>query len=181
MSVDAWEKDKRDLHQLFVESVEEVPDLRAQKKNACLHSKMSLAMLGVRSWDDLKEMIKAKTQTWNDAHPDNLITKDNVTIDHIKPKNAFLHMDEVRTDCNHYTNLQPLPRTVNQSKKNTWGIEDEHYWRDRIFKNQWYVGVYLPRTQKGGEEPSFKDEPDSDRKGDDHKAASKADKKGGGK
>ena len=95
MSADAWEKDKRDLHQLFVESVEELPDLRAKKKNACLHSKMSLAMLGVRSWDDLKEMIKAKTQTWNDAHPDNLITKDNVTIDHIKPKDAFLHLPEV--------------------------------------------------------------------------------------
>ena len=50
-----------------------------------------------------------------------------------------------------------------------------------IFKNQWYVGVYLPRTHKGGEEPSSKDEPDSDKKGDDSKAASKADKKGGGK
>ena len=102
------------------------------------------AHLGLKDWQTFRDLMVAKMFAWNASHPECPITKANVTLDHTRPKAMFMHVDDL-PDCNHYTNLQPLPRTVNEQKAALWSYSDEAYWREHIFKNSRYKEVYLPR------------------------------------
>jgi len=88
-------------------------------------------------------------RVWNDMYPEHKMDPEAlfsdsgcIEIDHIKPLKAF-EMNEIR-QCNHYTNLQPLPKAVNGVKKDTWQSEDEIYWRFRILFNDQYMEPYIP-------------------------------------
>lgn len=102
------------------------------------------AHIGLKEWHTFSQLMIAKMFAWNASHPDCPISKSNVTLDHIKPKCMFMHIDDM-PQCNHFTNLQPLPRTVNEQKANVWNFSDEAYWRAHIFNNPNYKEVYLPR------------------------------------
>lgn len=102
------------------------------------------AHIGLKEWQTFSQLMIAKMFAWNASHPECPITKSNCTLDHIRPKSMFMHIDEM-PDCNHFTNLQPLPRSVNEQKGNLWGYSDEAYWRAHVFKNPAYKEVYLPR------------------------------------
>lgn len=65
----------------------------------------------------------------------NIMTLDNIHIDHIKPvsKFNFSNIDEVY-ECCHWSNLQPLLATDNLKKSNKWTEQDEINWRNNIIK-----------------------------------------------
>ena len=104
----------------------------------------SPAHIGLKDWKIFSELMVQKMFAWNASHPENVITKENVTLDHVKPKSQFMHMDDM-TDCQHFTNLQPLPRNVHEQKGDRWSFADEQYWRAHVFRNPQYKEVYLPR------------------------------------
>lgn len=103
--------------------------------------------LGLESWEQFRTLMMKKIQCWNAMHPEMIITADNVSLDHIKPCSEFKHIDDMHM-CQHYTNLQPLPKIVNQLKADTWHCEDEHFWRANIYKCRDFAYVYLPRKMK---------------------------------
>ena len=74
---------------------------------------------------------------------DEIMTFQNIHIDHIKPVSVFnLDDEEEFLDCCHYTNLQPLLAKDNMEKSNKWNETDETYWKDNIINKEYYE-IYL--------------------------------------
>ncbi len=104
----------------------------------------SLEILGCDDWQQLAKYLSLKINTWNKKFPQKKITKNNISIDHIKPVKAFepseLHM------CNHFTNFQVLPLSINIRKGSKWTARDEKKWREHIIYKPNYSGIHLPRS-----------------------------------
>lgn len=90
------------------------------------------------------EYWPSKIRGWNNAHPEHKLDleSNDIAIDHIKPVRAF-EENEIH-DCWHYTNLQPLPKAINNRKRDTWTSADESFWRSNIIHNDEYTAPYLP-------------------------------------
>jgi hypothetical protein len=62
-----------------------------------------------------------------------LMTFQNIDIDHIKPISKFdLDNEDEFLDCCHYSNLQPLLHITNMEKHNKWTDDNNKYWLDNI-------------------------------------------------
>ena len=88
--------------------------------------------------------IHEKMDHWNNTHQEKM-TYQNVSIDHIKP-GSLAQTEEDVIDLSHYTNMQPLIKRHNISKSNHWSEEDEIYWRNNIYQNANYRGIYWPQA-----------------------------------
>ncbi len=83
-----------------------------------------------------------------------MMTMENIHIDHIKPVNKFdLNNEEELLACCHFTNLQPLLAKQNLQKSGKWSDEHEAYWNANIRDNSnfieiyyvwWHILLYLP-------------------------------------
>lgn len=75
---------------------------------------------------------------------DEIMTYENIHIDHIKPISVFnLENEEEFLECCNYTNLQPLLIKDNLEKSNKWNEEKEKYWKENIKNNNKYYEIYL--------------------------------------
>ncbi len=73
-----------------------------------------------------------------------LMTFQNIHIDHIKPVSKFdLDDSDEILDCCHDSNLQPLLGTTNLEKFNKWSEENEKYWSENI-KGKEYHEICIP-------------------------------------
>ena len=74
---------------------------------------------------------------------DELMTFDNIHIDHIKPVSKFdLDNEDEFLNCCNYTNLQPLLAKDNMEKSNRWNETNETYWKENII-NKEYFEIYV--------------------------------------
>lgn len=89
-----------------------------------------------------------KIKAWNDMYPNHPLSVETAVIDHIKPRAK--HDDTEMHACNHYTNLQPLPPSVNADKSDKWGPTDEIHWREHIIFNETSREPYLPASMRFG-------------------------------
>lgn len=103
--------------------------------------KKTLLILGVRSWRVVFDIICKKIASYNNLFPNNPIQGDFV-LDHIKPVCKFKENDMHL--CNHVTNLQPLPSSLNMRKGSQWSSVDERVWQKKIIKNTRFLDIYLP-------------------------------------
>lgn len=83
-----------------------------------------------------------KIQAWNSKYPSMQLDAKSCCIDHVKPVAAFAENE--MHECNHYTNLQPLPKDINKQKSNIWSTTDESHWRSHILNNEQNPQPYLP-------------------------------------
>jgi hypothetical protein len=73
-----------------------------------------------------------------------IMTWDNIHIDHIKPVSLFnLDDEEEFLDCCHYSNLQPLISTDNLEKHNKWEPVNNNFWLENI-KGKENLEIYIP-------------------------------------
>lgn len=70
---------------------------------------------------------------------------DNIDLYHIKPAHKF-NLDDYEdvSDCEHYTNFQPLFKNKNLNETN-WTEEDETFWCKNIIRNDTYREIYLSK------------------------------------
>lgn len=115
---------------------------RAFKQNGYLKDVLSAGILGCTPLE-LREHIERKVNRWNSEHPGDFMNLETVVIDHIKPLSICKSIQDVH-DCCHYTNLQPLSKVANGGKCAHWGDADEAFWRERIWKQWEYDGLYMP-------------------------------------
>jgi len=72
-----------------------------------------------------------------------LMTYDNIHIDHIKPVSKFnLDNEDEFLDCCNYTNLQPLLSKDNLEKSNKWDESNETFWKNNIINKEYYE-IYI--------------------------------------
>ena len=72
-----------------------------------------------------------------------IMTIDNIHIDHIKPVSRFnLDNEDEFNQCCHYTNLQPLLAKDNLEKHNKWNDTNETYWKNNIINNENFIEIY---------------------------------------
>lgn len=116
----------------------------ALARNGQVKNKKTIELLGVSSFDTVREHLEVKCKIWNDLHPKNQISITNMEIDHIKPVVKFDDSEKAKREVNHYTNLQPLPRDVNMHKSAKWSDKDEEFWRANIIGNAEFREIYLP-------------------------------------
>ena len=116
----------------------------ALKRKGSVKTESTLSHLGIKSFDELKNLFEVKIKCWNDNYPEDAIEMKNMAIDHIKPVAAFDDSEEAKREVNHYTNLQPLPRDVNAHKSSKWSEKDEEFWRANIIGNAQFREIYLP-------------------------------------
>ena len=112
----------------------------------------SSSMLGCDA-AELRAAFDAKMAWWN-ARFEPEMGWDSFEMDHIKPVHTLLQLlragggeDEVRElqqAITHYTNMQPLPPSVNHMKRSAWGPTDEERWQARMRGNGAFSEVYLP-------------------------------------
>ena len=80
----------------------------------------------------------------NNIAIDEIMTFNNIHIDHIKPISKFNLDDEDEfLKCSHYTNMQPLLVKDNLQKSNKWNDDNEIYWNEKIINNDDYNEIYL--------------------------------------
>lgn len=73
-----------------------------------------------------------------------LMTYENIHIDHIKPISVFNLDDEKEfLECCNYTNMQPLLIKENLEKSNKWNEDKENYWNNNIKNNKDYCEIYI--------------------------------------
>lgn len=91
------------------------------------------------------EHINSKIEYFNNyLATDEIMTLDNIHIDHIKPVSVFnLDDEEEFLSCCNYTNLQPLLIKDNLQKSNKWSEKNEEYWIKNIKNNDGYKEIYL--------------------------------------
>ena len=106
-------------------------------------SKHSIEYLGCNI-DTFLNHINKKIEYYNTFLATNeLMSLNNIHIDHIKPVSKFNLDDEDEfLNCCHYTNLQPLLIVDNLEKSNNWNEENEKYWTDNIINNDEYKEIY---------------------------------------
>jgi hypothetical protein len=103
----------------------------------------SIEYLGC-SHQDFYNFIKIKMDNWNTDNPENIMTFNNIHIDHIKPISRFEFVDDNELlDCCNYTNLQPLLAIDNLRKNNKWTDENEIFWNANIKGNVEYFDIYM--------------------------------------
>jgi len=90
------------------------------------------------------EYFQKKIDYFNDfLATDEIMTFNNIHIDHIKPVSRFnLDDKDEFNNCCHYSNLQPLLAKDNLEKHNKWSEENELYWNVNI-KGKDYYKIYL--------------------------------------
>ena len=109
-----------------------------------IKSESTLVLMGLSSWEQFEAYWERKIAAWNLLYPEMPIGEvgGDYEVDHVKPVRAF--DDDEMAECNHYTNLQPLPRRVNIAKSDTWEWDDERHWRCNIFRQEGNADPYLP-------------------------------------
>lgn len=94
------------------------------------------------TWQEFEQYWKGKINAWNVIHPQNTISIETAEIDHIRPISLF-DVDALYWG-NHFTNMQPLPSSVNQIKNAKWDDIDDKFWFEHIIFNPTYIAPYLP-------------------------------------
>ena len=91
-----------------------------------------------------KEYWPSKIRAWNQMYPEHKLDleSNDIDIDHIKPVRAF--EENEMHECFDFRNLQPLPKAVNNLKRDTWCFRDECHWRCNIISNDQHINPYLP-------------------------------------
>jgi hypothetical protein len=109
-----------------------------------IKNKHSIEYLGC-TIEEFIEHFNKKIKYFNENLITNeIMTYDNIHIDHIKPVSVFnLDNEEEFLDCCHYTNLQPLLVKDNLEKHNRWSEDNEIYWEKNIKSNSQYSEVYM--------------------------------------
>ena len=116
---------------------------RCMKLTDCEKKGHSTRYLGC-SHKDFDNFIKIKMDNWNTDNPENIMTYNNIHIDHIKPISRFDFVDDNELlDCCNYTNLQPLLAIDNLRKNNKWTDENEIFWNANIKGNAEYFDIYV--------------------------------------
>ena len=111
----------------------------------------TLSILGFDSWDQFHTFWTRKIDAWNAKYPNHFISgPEDLALDHIKPVSTF--EPEELDMANHFTNLQPLPRSINSRKRDKWEWEDEKYWLQNIIYHPEYCDPYLPAAFEIGPE-----------------------------
>ena len=117
---------------------------RCFKSSNNTKSKHSIEYLGC-TIEEFIEHFNKKIDYFNKyMASDEIMTFDNIHIDHIKPVSVFnLDNEEEFLDCCHYTNLQPLLSKDNLEKHNRWSEDNEIYWQTNIKNNDQYSEIYM--------------------------------------
>ena len=85
--------------------------------------------------------LARKIDAWNETFEEQ-IDFANMACDHIKPLSSGGELAELM----HYTNIQPLPRTLNLFKSNKWSAHDDAEWRTDVLHNSTRTAVFWPRA-----------------------------------
>ena len=116
---------------------------RCLKSSNLSKTKPSIEYLGCNA-EYFIEFFKKKMDIWNITQS-NIMTWENIHIDHIKPVSLFNLDDEDEfLSCCHYTNLQPLIGVDNLEKHNKWKDNDNEFWITNIKDNDDYNDIYIP-------------------------------------
>ena len=109
--------------------------------------KHSIEYLGC-TIEELIYMFEQKMKYFNNyLSSGEIMTWDNIHIDHIKPVSVFdLDDEDEFLDCCHYSNLQPLLVSDNLEKNNKWSNTNEKYWIKNI-KGKEYNEIYLIKNR----------------------------------
>ena len=125
---------------------------RVMRKMRETKNDSSTTMLGC-TVREFREAMEVKMAWWNARYQPQM-SWSSLHLDHIKPVHTLRararrsarqrHQDIY--SITHYTNIQPLPPTVNLLKKSTWNGQDDVEWNARVCGKREFAEIFLPAS-----------------------------------
>lgn len=92
----------------------------------------------------LRAFVARKMERWNERYLEQM-HEGNVELDHIKPISAASSLADLRS-LTHFSNLQPLLKRHNASKRARWSAQDEAAWREQVLYNPAHEQLFWPEA-----------------------------------